>query len=125
MADTLKLQLATSRESIAQARAALTWFCAGVAAIASDQLTDIRLAVTEACTQLVLESEAARNPAPLMLEARETRDGLTVVVRGQGVRLGGCPPPLGERVIRLAADRVLVTSPDGTHTLIAMHCAAT
>jgi len=83
MTPDLQLSLPARAENIALVRHA---FGALGDALALDEqlLTDIRLAITEACSNVVVHAYAGREPGPLEVDAT-VRDGmLSVIVRDEG-----------------------------------------
>ena len=84
----LRLHLSASREEIPFARAAITRVCEHLEI--GDRLTeDIRLAVTEACSNCAIHAYANNAESPTyILDARVERGTLRIVVsdRGMGIR---------------------------------------
>ncbi len=66
-------------------------------AVDEQLLSDVRLAVTEACANVVVHAYAGRPPGPLEVLATRLGDELTVVVRDEGPGIGPRPgsPGLG------------------------------
>ena len=127
----LRIELQAVPEKVPSARGAITRLCEHLEL--EDELTgQIRLAVTEACTNCVLhayDGEPGPVPAPTFaLEARVDGDALVVVVRDAG---GGIPAVrsaraglgLGMRLIEKAASSVDITSRPGRGTRVAMRFA--
>lgn len=79
----LQLELPARAENIALIRHA---FGALGEALALDEqlLADIRLAITEACSNVVVHAYAEREPGPLQVDATVHDHALTVVVRDEG-----------------------------------------
>jgi serine/threonine-protein kinase RsbW len=130
MSARLRIELPAVPATVPSARGAITRLCEHLEL--EDELAgQIRLAVTEACTNCVLHAygdgggDAASTFA---LEARVDEDGLLVVVRDAG---GGISPVRSARaglgfgmgLIRQAASSVDVTSRSGRGTRVAMRFA--
>jgi anti-sigma regulatory factor (Ser/Thr protein kinase) len=96
MTPDMELTLPARAQNIALVRHA---FGALGEALAVDEqlLSDIRLAVTEACSNVVVHAYAGRAPGPLDVSATVLDDELTVVVRDEGPGISPHPgsPGLG------------------------------
>jgi anti-sigma regulatory factor (Ser/Thr protein kinase) len=123
----LRIELPAVPEKVPSARRAITRLCenAGI----EDELTgQIRLAVTEACTNCVLHAYDGDGADTFALEARVEDDVLVVVVRDAGAGItprGSAKAGLGFglRLMRQAASSVDVTSRPGRGTRVAMRFA--
>jgi len=127
MCTRLRIELPALPEKVPSARWAITRLCenAGI----EDELTrNIRLAVTEACTNCVLHAYDGEGGDTFALEARVEDDALVVVVRDAG---SGITPKVsakaglgfGLRLMRQAASSIDVTSRPGRGTRVAMRFA--
>jgi serine/threonine-protein kinase RsbW len=96
MTPDMELSLPARAENIALVRHA---FGALGEALAVDEqlLSDMRLAITEACSNVVVHAYAGREPGPLEVDATLHEDELTVVVRDDGPGIAPHPgsPGLG------------------------------
>jgi anti-sigma regulatory factor (Ser/Thr protein kinase) len=96
MTPDMELALPARAENIALIRHA---FGALGEALAVDEelLSDVRLAVTEACSNVVVHAYAEEDPGPLEVLATVDDDALTVVVRDEGPGIAPHPdsPGLG------------------------------
>ena len=96
MTPDMELALPARAENIALIRHA---FGALGEALAVDEelLSDVRLAVTEACSNVVVHAYAEEDPGPLEVLATIADDALTVVVRDEGPGIAPHPdsPGLG------------------------------
>jgi serine/threonine-protein kinase RsbW len=96
MTPDMELSLPARAENIALVRHA---FGALGEALAVDEqlLSDVRLAITEACSNVVVHAYAGREPGPLEVDATLHEDKLTVVVRDDGPGIAPHPgsPGLG------------------------------
>ena len=130
----LRVELPAVAEKVPSARGAITQLCDHLEL--ADELTgQIRLAVTEACTNCVLHAYdgaadgggAAGLGATFALEARVDDGALVVVVRDAGAgiarRSAHAGLGLGLRLIRQAASGVDITSRPGRGTRVAMRFA--
>ena len=90
-------------DSIAVVRQTVSGICEALGADART-IGDIKLAATEACTNVVLHAYGGRGDGAIELDARATEDELLLVVRDHGS--GMTPSPHGRRTrSRPAADR--------------------
>jgi serine/threonine-protein kinase RsbW len=125
----LKIELQAVPERVPSARGAITRLCEDLH-IEHDLAGQIRLAVTEACTNCVLHAYEGESGAESTfgLEARVENDDLLVLVRDDGagitaVRSARAGLGLGLRLMRQAASSMDVTSLPGGGTCIAMRFA--
>jgi serine/threonine-protein kinase RsbW len=125
----LMIELQAVPERVPSARGAITRLCEDLE-IADDLAGQIRLAVTEACTNCVLHAYADESGAgaTFALEARVEDDDLLVVVRDAGagitaVRSAGAGLGFGLRLMRQAASSMDVSSHPGGGTSVAMRFA--
>jgi serine/threonine-protein kinase RsbW len=96
MTPDMELSLPARAENIALTRHAFG--ALGEAVTVEEQLLDdMRLAITEACSNVVVHAYAGREPGPLLLDATLHEDELTVVVRDEGPGIAPHPdsPGLG------------------------------
>jgi serine/threonine-protein kinase RsbW len=96
MTPDMELSLPARAENIALIRHAFGALGEAVA-VEEQQLDDMRLAITEACANVVVHAYAGREPGPLLLDATLHEDELTVVVRDEGPGIAPHPdsPGLG------------------------------
>jgi anti-sigma regulatory factor (Ser/Thr protein kinase) len=121
----LRLSLAATPANVAVARQAVTGLCEAVG-VGGRALGDVRLGVTEACTNVVVHAypeEAVERP--LELDAHVGEDELEVVVRdrgrGMGVFTNSAGLGLGLPLIAALTARMEVrASADGDGTEVAM-----
>lgn len=129
MSARLRIELPAVAEKVPNARGAITRLCEHLEL--EDELSgNIRLAVTEACTNCVLHAYEADDAASstFALEARVEDDALLVVVRDAGTgmaRARSCTKGLGLglSLMRRAASSVDITSRPGGGTRVAMRFA--
>ena len=129
MSERMRIELPARPDRVPAARGAITKLCEHLAL--EDELAgDIRLAVTEACTNCVLHAydDGAPDGATFALEARVEDDCLLVVVRdcGAGVmRRAAAEAGLGFGLglMREVASDVDVLSRPGRGTRVAMRFA--
>jgi serine/threonine-protein kinase RsbW len=125
----LRIELEAVPETVPSARGAITRLCEHLEL--EDELAgNIRLAVTEACSNCVLHAYDSHDAASatFALEARVEDDALLVVVRDSGVGLRSDRPSkaglgLGLRLMREAASSVDISSRPGRGTRVAMRFA--
>jgi serine/threonine-protein kinase RsbW len=129
MCSRLKLELQAVPERVPSARSAITRLCEHLE-IEEELAGQIRLAVTEACTNCVLHAygDESAIDSTFALEARVDDDDLLVVVRDAGAgitasRSARAGLGLGLRLMRQAASSVDVTSRPGGGTRVAMRFA--
>jgi anti-sigma regulatory factor (Ser/Thr protein kinase) len=80
-------------DSIAVIRQTVSGICEALGADART-VGDIKLAATEACTNVVLHAYAGREPGSIELDAFATEDELRLLVRDRGA--GMTPAPMAE-----------------------------
>lgn len=92
--------------------------------IPEQSLADIRLAVTEACTNVVVHAYPNGTEGPLEVRATVSRECLTVVVRDEGDGIGPRPDSpglgLGLPLIASLADELQLGRDDTGHTEVRM-----
>jgi serine/threonine-protein kinase RsbW len=93
MAADVSLVVPATPDSIAVIRQTVSGICEALAADAR-AIGDIKLAATEACTNVVLHAYAGRTDGTIEIDARGTSDELTLVVRDHGN--GMTPAPMAE-----------------------------
>jgi serine/threonine-protein kinase RsbW len=96
MTPDMEMSLPARAENIALVRHAFG--ALGEALTVDEQLlADMRLAITEACSNVVVHAYADRDPGPLQVDATLTNNELTVVVRDEGPGIAPHPgsPGLG------------------------------
>ena len=96
MTPDMEMSLPARAENIALVRHAFG--ALGEALTVDEQLlSDMRLAITEACSNVVVHAYADREPGPLLVDATLEDGGLTVVVRDEGPGIAPHPdsPGLG------------------------------
>jgi serine/threonine-protein kinase RsbW len=123
----LMIELQAVPERVPSARGAITRLCEDLE-IEADLAGQIRLAVTEACTNCVLHAYKSGAESTFALEARVVDDDLLVVVRDAGagitaVRSARAGLGLGLRLMRQAASSMDVVSRPGGGTSVAMRFA--
>jgi serine/threonine-protein kinase RsbW len=121
----LRLLLPAAPENVVVARQAITGLCEGIG-FPSRATDDVRLAVTEACTNVVVHAYAPETTsAQLEVEASAVDQDLHVTVRdqgrGMGVFTGAAGLGLGLPLIAALTRAVeMRAGPDGVGTEIAM-----
>jgi serine/threonine-protein kinase RsbW len=121
----LSLVLPAIPGGVPQARAAITDLCDRLG-LDSEQADDIRLAVTEACTNCVLHSQGDEpGDATFVLDAHVARDELVIVVRDFGGGLAHAPVGsgglgLGMKLIEQLSESSRVSSRAGGGTRVSM-----
>jgi serine/threonine-protein kinase RsbW len=96
MTPDMEMSLPARAENIALVRHAFG--ALGEALTVDEQLlADMRLAITEACSNVVVHAYAGREPGPLQVDATVGENELTVVVRDEGPGIAPHPgsPGLG------------------------------
>jgi serine/threonine-protein kinase RsbW len=93
MAADVSLVVPATPDSIAVIRQTVSGICEALGADAR-AIGDIKLAATEACTNVVLHAYAGRTDGAIEIDARGTSDELTLVVRDHGN--GMTPAPMAE-----------------------------
>lgn len=93
-------------------------------ALPAQVLSDIRLAVTEACTNVVVHAYPQDDAGPLQVEATVTGNELTVVVRDEGPGITPRPDSpglgLGLPLIASLAETVELRRDDAERTEVCM-----
>jgi anti-sigma regulatory factor (Ser/Thr protein kinase) len=121
----LSLVLPAAPEGVPQARAAVTDLCEQLG-LDGEQADDIRLAVTEACTNCVLHShEGVAGNATFVLDAHVDQGVLVIVVRDFGGGLlrapvGSAGLGLGMQLIEQLSESSQVSSRPGGGTRVSM-----
>jgi anti-sigma regulatory factor (Ser/Thr protein kinase) len=121
----LSLVLPATPEGVPQARTAVTELCERLG-LEREQADDIRLAVTEACTNCVLHSQGdGPGDATFVLDASVNRDELVIVVRDFGGGLLRAPVGsgglgLGMQLIDQLSESSQFSSRPGGGTRVAM-----
>jgi anti-sigma regulatory factor (Ser/Thr protein kinase) len=121
----LSLVLPAAPEGVPAARAAVTDLCERLG-LAAGQTSDIRLAVTEACTNCVLHSHGDdAGEATFVLTAHVDGDELVIVVRDFGGGLLRAPVGsgglgLGMRLIEQLSETSQISSRPGGGTRVSM-----
>jgi len=125
----LMIELQAVPERVPSARGAITRLCEDLE-IEENLAGQIRLAVTEACTNCVLHAYAdeSETDATFALEARVEEDDLLVVVRDAGAGITAARSTqaglgFGLRLMRQAASSMDVVSRPGGGTSVAMRFA--
>jgi anti-sigma regulatory factor (Ser/Thr protein kinase) len=119
----VKLTLPARPENVAVIRHVLGAFAEAL--LLSDGLVeDLRLAVTEACTNVVRHAYAAGGPGPVEVTIRPDDDVVTVVVADRGRGIGASSdiagPGLGLPLIAAIADEVELQPRPGGGSRVAM-----
>ncbi len=99
--------------SLSTIRRELDRLLAGLAI--SDRLVDdIRLAVTEACTNAILHGYPDGEMGTVLVTSTVSADALVVTVRDYGRGIATCPPPagFGMALMRALADTVSIGNAD-------------
>jgi len=89
----LVLRLPAEADQVPVARRAVAEFCE-LYGLAAPLIDDVKLVVTEACTNVVLHAYAGREPGSIELDAFATEDELRLLVRDRGA--GMTPAPMAE-----------------------------
>lgn len=128
MTPDMELALAARAENIAIVRHALGGLGEAFA-VPEPKLSDIRLAVTEACANVVVHAYPDGDVGPMEVEASMGEGTLTVLVRdwGRGVRPRSDSPGLGLGLSLIAAlaESVQLGHDDQEHTEVRMTFALT
>ena len=105
----VKLTLPARPENVSVIRHVLGAFAEALR-LPDDLIEDLRLAVTEACTNVVRHAYPAGVPGPVQISIRPTDDFVSVVVADQGRGIGTSSdttgPGLGLPLIAAIADEV-------------------
>jgi serine/threonine-protein kinase RsbW len=126
----LSLVLPAAPEGVPRARAAVTDLCEQLG-LECERVDDIRLAVTEACTNCVLHSQGDEaGQATFVLDAHVDRGALEIVVRDFGAGLLRAPAGsgglgLGMHLIEQLSESSQVSSRPGGGTRVSMRFTVT
>ena len=105
----VRLTLPARPENVAVVRHVLGAF-ADALELPADLVADMRLAVTEACTNIVRHAYHDGQPGPIDVVIRPNGDHLDLIVSDQGAGIGPSPdlagPGLGLPLIAALADQV-------------------
>jgi anti-sigma regulatory factor (Ser/Thr protein kinase) len=105
----VRLTLPARPENVAVVRHVLGAFADSLR-LPADVIDDMRLAVTEACTNVVRHAYREDAPGPIDVVIRPTRDQLELIVSDEGRGIGPSPdgagPGLGLPLIAALADSV-------------------
>ncbi len=125
--DTVELRLPPVAENLSLARLALTGI-AGMAGVSEPTLADLKLAVTEACTNAILHAYGGGAPGELVVRYRVATGRLEIEVEDDGPGFDPFDPGAGESpsesqgmglaIIRTTTDELTVES-DSTGSRIA------
>lgn len=135
----IALEIPARPEYVAVARLVVSSLAATRRAMSDDQIDDLKLAVSEACTNAIEATNAASSDRPVTVVCREHGDRLDVEIRdtGKGFDPANLPrhPPvtdperlnfergLGIPLIRTLVDEVdFHPSPKGTTVRLTMRC---
>jgi serine/threonine-protein kinase RsbW len=128
MTPDMELALAARAENIAIVRHAFGGLGEAFA-VSEQKLSDIRLAVTEACANVVVHAYPDGHDGPMEILASMADDELTVVVRDWGRGIGPRPDSpglgLGLSLIAALAETVQLGHGGGEHTEVRMTFALT
>ncbi len=123
MQSVVRLTLPSRPENVALVRHMLDAL-AGALPMSRSRLDDIRLAVTEACTNVVRHAYRDGEDGPLEVVMRPHPDDLEIIVSDFGAGAGPSPdvrgPGLGLPLIAALADRLDVSHAPGAGTRLAM-----
>jgi serine/threonine-protein kinase RsbW len=119
----VRLMLPARPENVAVVRHVLGAF-ADALRLSNDLIEDLRLAVTEACTNVVRHAYTHRDPGAMEISIRPDEDFVHVVVadrgRGIGTSSDTSGPGLGLPLIAAIADSVDLESAPGRGSRVAM-----
>ena len=119
----VKLTLPARPENVSVIRHVLGAF-AEVLRLPDDLVEDLRLAVTEACTNVVRHAYPQEVPGPVEITIRPTEDAVSVVVADHGRGIGSSSdtngPGLGLPLIAAIADEVELEPVPGGGSRVAM-----
>jgi serine/threonine-protein kinase RsbW len=123
MTPDMELALTAQAENIAVVRYALGGLGEAFA-VPEPKLSDIRLAVTEACANVVVHAYPDGHHGPMEVIASKDEDTLTVLVRDWGRGIGPRPDSpglgLGLSLIAALADNVQLAHGEAEHTEVRM-----
>jgi anti-sigma regulatory factor (Ser/Thr protein kinase) len=121
----LRLRLSASPEEVRFARTAITRLCEHLE-IDAQRTQNVRLAVTEACSNCVLHAYEGTALGTYVLEARVEREALRVTVCDSGVGVNQARASIhpdagyGLHLIRTLADSAEISSPPSGGTRVVM-----
>jgi len=120
----VRLRLVASADSVRVVRRAMTDLCERLG-IAAERAGEVRLAVTEACTNVVLHAYAGNRPRGILeVDARRADGALVVIVRDFGSGLAPRPDSpglgIGLSLMALLASRFEVRRDPGERTEIVL-----
>jgi serine/threonine-protein kinase RsbW len=128
MSAALRLELPANASAAGDARRALGELLRPLA-LATGMLDDVRLAVSEACSNVVRHAYHGRDPGLLWIDATVAGGELVILVRDAGVGLTNAAPAshydglgmgLGLVVMRTLADRFAVEEPPASGTTVGL-----
>jgi serine/threonine-protein kinase RsbW len=109
MSSDVRLTLPARPENVAVIRHVMGAFAEALQ-LPAELVEDMRLAVTEACTNVVRHAYHGREPGPIDVVIRPNGDELQLIVADQGTGIGPSPdlagPGLGLPLIAALADHV-------------------
>ena len=123
----VRLTLPAHPENVAVIRHVLGAFAEALD-LPPDVVEDMRLAVTEACTNVVRHAYKGDEPGPIDVVIRPSGDGLELIVIDHGRGMGPSPdtsgPGLGLALITALADSVKIESgsPRGSRLAMTFPC---
>ena len=122
----VRLTLPARRENIPVVRHVLGAYAEALD-LPPEVIADIRLAITEACSNVVRHAYAGQDPGPIDVLIRPVGDRLDVIVADRGRGMGGSAdldgPGLGLPLIAALADRVELEATPVRGSRIAMSFA--
>jgi serine/threonine-protein kinase RsbW len=122
----VELTLPARPENVAVIRHVLGAFASSLG-LDEELVDDLRLAVTEACTNVVRHAYPDDEPGPIDLTITPARDALRVVVADRGRGLGPSPdtkgPGLGLPLIAAIVDSLEIEQAPGAGSRVAMSFA--
>jgi serine/threonine-protein kinase RsbW len=123
MSSDVRLTLPARPENVAVIRHVLGAFAEALQ-LPADLVEDMRLAVTEACTNVVRHAYHDGEPGPIDVVIRPNGDRLDLIVSDQGAGIGPSPdlagPGLGLPLIAALADHVEIEHGPTTGSRLAM-----
>ena len=123
MSSDVRLTLPASPENVAVIRHVLGAF-ADALQLPADLVEDMRLAVTEACTNVVRHAYHDGDPGPIDVVIRPNGDTLDLIVSDRGAGIGPSPdlggPGLGLPLIAALADHVEIEHAPSSGSRLAM-----
>ena len=127
MSSDVRLTLPARPENVAVIRHVLGAFAEALQ-LPADLVEDMRLAVTEACTNVVRHAYHDGEPGPIDVVIRPNGDKLDLIVSDQGAGIGPSPdlagPGLGLPLIAAVAESVKIEpgSPRGSRLAMTFPC---